>query len=653
METVSLGAVGALASFCPGPLNDREGVAARAQGAVQGTERKAPPWHKLCVIRYKIKDKRTYRVCAGLRGFCFIVFVSSFFFGVFSFFFADSSSASYYREMGLRMQRRFTLVGSLELTYERQWFGGMSQAAHTEFTESLNFGVYGFAVDPRLVNFKVSGILSSSQYSPGGSSSFRDVSINVMLLQTIPWRWLRYWEFIPSPIMLRYNRYWDTDSLTNYGVSLTFKKPQGLRGYPFFPRTVFDYDHYDFTSATGTNSTSNFYSLRSSLQGKTYNYTFLAEKLDGGVNSRDTVQLEPDYRFYDPKTGRVWDILNSLKYERINNTKSYQGQSQVSYSRPMGDSGRDLLLVGGNLNFLKFTGDGTSTSTYYASATATYQMSPSPGLFVAPYAAMGYSLQQSSDTGQETGHFERAGSTIGVELSRIFRNDSAVFMGNNQSGLVYGVSTMFSTKTRIRTSAQYSLSTTSFPDGNSSSQRFVLRASGPLRGRLSFDSLASYTMQDSSRTWVNGTGSPSLEYYCDGLTCTGYVPKYASSGDSLTAAANLYWSFGVTSVSAGGACSRTKTKDGVTETVTTSMLQASLSRPVARRTFFNVVSLWTSDSRKNETIEVRPRLVWSRGRTSVNVDYDYRRTSTLGAPTVAAHRLFVRFVRYFSRGFRL
>jgi hypothetical protein len=161
--------------------------------------------------------------------------------------------------------------------------------------------------------------------------------------------------------------------------------------------------------------------------------------------------------------------------------------------------------------------------------------------------------------------------------------------------------------------------------------------------------LASYAMQDSSRTWASGTG----EYYCDGLTCAEYVPKYASSEDFFTAGTNLYWFFGVTSVSGGGSWSRTTAKDGVNETVTSSTLQASLSRPLARRTFFSVVSLWTSDSLKNEIIEVRPRLIWSRGKTSVSVDYDYRRTSTQGAPPVAAHQLFVRFVRYFSRGFRL
>jgi hypothetical protein len=602
-------------------------------------------------------------VCAKLRGVCFIMLISSTFFGFFLLFSPDSSSAATYRELALRMQRRFTLYGSLQLSYERRWYeGASSHPAQVEVTKSLDLGVRGFVVDPRLINFDISGLIErDSRKNFGRSYTLTETRIDVMLLESLPWRLMRYWMFIPNPILLRFNRVSDTHSSTNYGITLTYRMPKqvkrhngnGGNGGGFrFPLTVFDYDHYDYTGDGGYKSSSNLYSLRSSLQGKTYDYRFLAEKLDqkgSALSSRDTVEFEPDYRFYDPETRRTWDIYNLLRYEKINDTKNYQGRSLALYRRPMGDSGRDLLTVTGDLN-LSRSSDGLARSAYNASVTAQYNMRLSKELFVAPYAAIGYTMREGEDMGQESAHYERAGSGITAELSRIFRNTSSVFIGNGQNGLEYGVSTSFATKTRISASAGYSLSSTSTPDGKVSVQRFVIGASGPLRANLSFDSRAYYTFQDKSG---DGIGSPFYIGTCTGLGCTEYLTQYASSEDSLSAAANLYWLFGANSVSAGGTWSRTTTKHISTKSITTSTLQASLSRPLTRRTFFNVYSSWTTDSQKNDWFEVLPRLVWRRGRTWVNVDYDYRRTATLGGSPVVENRFFIRFVRYFSHGFRL
>ncbi len=605
-------------------------------------------------------------MCAGLRAFCFIMISSSSIFGVYSLFFAESSSAAHYEEMELRLQKSFTIYGSLELSYERCW-SGMSQPAATEFTTSLDLGVRGFVVDPRLMNFDVSGLIErDSRENMGKSYTLTGTRIDVMLLKQLPWRLMRYRMFIPHPIMLRYNRLDNTSSYSNYGITLTYWEPSATgrarrngddEGSFRLPTTFFDYDHYDYRDDAGFKSSSNLYSLRSSLVGDVYNYNFLAERWDqkgSTVSSRDTVELRPDYRFFDRSTGRTWDIFNLLRYERIDDSRNFEGSSQTLYRRPMGDSGKDLLLVTGNLVYLRSSADGSATSTYNASVMAQYDKRLSASLLIGPYASIGYIMQNGQDTDQQnTAHFERVGSSITADLSRIFRNASDVSIGNGQNGLEYGVSTTFSTKTRISASAGYALSSTSTLNGRSSSQQFVLSASGPIRGNLSFDARAYYTMQDTSGKGDTGSTSSFLEGPCDGINCAQYVPQYASSQDSLTGAANLYWSFGANSVSAGGAWSQTTSRNSSTESITTSTLQASFSRPLSRNAFFNVFSFWTTDSKNNDTFQVFPRLVWRKGRTLVNVDYDYRRTSSNGEEPVVEQRVFIRLVRYFSRGFRL
>ncbi len=628
------------------------------------------------LIHNRRDDERRSCLRHWRGGFLRTMAVSSILVGVLVLFFADLSSAQLYNEMDLRLQKTFTFYGSLQLTYDRRWFeGGQQGPAQTEFIKSLDLGVLGFIVDPRLVNFDVSGLLARvSRKNLGDSYTLTGVRLDLILLESLPRQWLGSWMFIPNPIMLRFSRLDDTYSIMNYGITLMHRMPEEVKlaqrggnngsgngggnngngnngkgwGIPF-PLTIFDYDHYDYKDNWGLKTTSNLYSLRSSITGDVYDYRFLLEKEDRSGNpnpdyNRYTAELQPNYRFFDPRTKSAWDIFNLLRYDKINDTKNYQGHSYLFYRRPMGDSGKDLLTVTGNLNLMKTSADGAATSTYDFVGRTQYDRRLSARLLLAPFAEIGYLRESEQDTGEkEPVHYEHVGTRVEADLSRIFRNTSEVFVGTGQHGLEYGVNTMFATKTRISAAAGYSISRTSLPEGSLSLQQIVLRASGPIAGNLSFDSWAFYTMQDASE---HGDSLFESNFF-EGAHA---VPP--SSENSLHASANLYWFFKNTSVSAGGSWMQSTTRDGLAEKTTTTALQASLSQVLMRQTLLTVFSSWIRDSQKNETFEVLPRLSWTKGRTSVNVDYDYRSTSTLGAPSIAEHRLFIRLVRSFSHAFR-
>ena len=574
---------------------------------------------------------------------------------------SDTAGAESYWRRYDTLLRNYNLYGSIGLTYQKQWFE--NDETFSYFTQSYNLGLRGFVVDPRLVYFDVSGYFTKTNSSPGEDFSLLGQNMRVVLLQKLPQKWLSSWKYIPHPITLRFSHYANSAEYTNYGISLKYGKPYewtlherevrqqqeaganaeneananagasataaapkqkgtflGLN----FPVTYFDYDHYKSTSEGQTSST-NLYSVRSFMQGKVYDYRLYFEHQNvTGISplKRTLVQFEPNYRFFDPDTKRLLDIYNALRYQNIEGQKTYEVHSRVNLYRPFG---YDTLMGQGSLDYSRTSDKSSTTDVFNVTSTVSYNRVVSPRLSYMPFVAVGYGTSDTTNS-----HFERVGSNVSVDLSRVFRNTSTVFVGGSQEGLEYGAETFFMTKTRISASLGYAVSSIAQDNGRALTQRAVLNASGPIIGNLSFNTYADFTRRDDD----SDPEDPFVE-------------------DALRGAANLYWYFYRTSVTVGGSYSQVKRRNTTTDKTDVTTLSAALTRVITRNTLFTLYSLWIRDSLKNKSLEITPRLQWSLRQTAIDVEYKYRRVSLLGAPSTTDHRLTVNFIRYFSANFRM
>jgi hypothetical protein len=577
---------------------------------------------------------------------------------------ARESSADSYRDRYNTLVRRYTLYGAVGLSYERDW--GDNRGATHLFTQSYSLGFRGFVVDPRLVYFDVAGTFSKSTGNEGQHFSLLGQSLNVTFLQVLPHKWWKYWYVIPNPINVRFLHYSDSVDYTQYGITLRLAKPSELRalesieeseaanaqsqaqaemenneispnmekkkksggaGFPF-PITYFDYDHYD-TGSSGSKTVSDYYSLRSQLLGKVYDYQLLVEHMDQRGDAkltRTTVEFQPNYMFYDQDTRKLLEIQNLFRYQKIDELKTFEVHSRVNLNKPMG---ADSLFAQGAVDYSHTSAPGVATTTYDASTTATYQKVVSPRLTYSPFVSVGFFKGDDAEGTGTTTHFERAGSGVEYDISKIFRNTSNAFVGTTDNGFEYGAETVFSTKTRISTALGYAFSSLFPEEGRTMTHRLSFSASGPIVSTLSFNTYAYFTKRDVSHT------------------------DNAFSDETILYSANLYWFWGRTSASLGGNYSQVTTRNGDKERSYASGIQATLSRVLTRRTFLTVYSLWTQDSLKNKSLEVRPRLRWSTRQTSVEAEYAYRRFSILGSPETTEHRFWISFIRYFSVNLRI
>jgi hypothetical protein len=600
-----------------------------------------------------------------------------------SLFSGTAAAESYWRGYQ-NLQKNYNLYGTIGLTYQREWMTG--EKATTTFTQSYDLGLRGYIWDPRLVYFDVSGYFTRSSNDPGENFTILGQNVRLTLLQQLPQKWQSKWMYIPNPIVLRFSHYSNSADYTNFGISLVYRKPtellvheqqvqqqqqksqggnRGNRGnsennedlngdYDLnaggpastntnnnaqlakpksflglkFPTTYFDYDYYT-TKTDGESTTTHLYSLRSFMQGEVYDYRFTFEHEDtsGSVYGlkRTLLQLEPNYHFRDPKTQRTLDILNTLRYQSIDEQKTYEVHSRANLYQPFGN---DLLAGSGSLDYVRTSNNGETNDSFNASTTVSYNRVVSPRLSYQPFVTLLYGTGN-NDAGDNTyTHAERVGSSVAADLSSVFRNNSSVFIGNASSGFEYGAETVFSTKTRVSASLGYSYSNLAPENGRLSTHRVFLNASAPIVTNISFNSYADYTRTDNSD------------------------PANASVQDTLRGGANINLYFYRTSVTLGGSYAKVKSRNGTESQTDVTTLSATLSRVIARNAMFSFYGLWIRDSLKNKTLELTPRLSWFLRQTALEVEYKYRRFSLLGAADTTDHRLTISLTRAFSRNFR-
>ncbi|MFA5353251.1 MAG: hypothetical protein WC291_03400 [Thermodesulfovibrionales bacterium] len=519
--------------------------------------------------------------------------------------------------------KRYILYGTVDLTYEREWGNDRPEATQI-FTQDYELGVRGFVVDPRLVSFDVAGMFNQSTVTDRSSLTLKGFRANATFLQQLPQAGGKVLKYLPHPIQLRLTDYTGSYSYKNYGVSLWYtfpdeflfykKKDVGSNKNFHVPRLYFDYDKYTYENR-GARVSTDFYSLRAAMNGEHYDYRFLyeLEKGSGDIQiKRQSIEFLPVYRFFDEKTRRSLDIFNSLRFDKINDTKYTNILVLPRLYMPMG---KDTAQLVGNFNYSSISASKDSTESYGTSVAASYGKVFSPRLTNTVTAAAGFGKSDKDYTS-----FARLNDTALADISRTLAVSGSVALGQSDKGTEYGAEGYIYTKTLVRTMAGYSFTSLPQDDSREVAHRFYLTATGPLLKTASFDVTAQYIVRD-----VSDTISPFRD-------------------DLLYTSANLYWYFWKTSFTMGGSYSYTLSRTDHRSSNSFTSLYANASRYLTPRTYLNLYTTWQQDNNDVKRFEFRPGLIWRRGLTYLDLEYDYRWTSSSDEPS-EDHRLVVHFVR--------
>ena len=613
------------------------------------------------------------------------------------------------------VDNRYSLIGSLELSYDRRWSqsGAGAAPATNDFRQSLQLDNYGYVLDPQLLTYNLSGLVSRDSGNGSENATLLGESLGLTLFRTLPNKLQKNSDYIPHPVWLRFSHDANPSfETTNYGISFMHSvspkqrflvteevsKPKGEdadlyeegpsqtskivekeRDFPV-PRTFFDYDHYD-QNFQGSRTVNNIISLRSSLTGTFYDYQFLYTKQNqtgSQVLNRSLVQLIPIYQFYDEQTRRRIEIRNLISYEEGDQGNITQLNNGLNWTRPIGT---DELSLRSDLGYFNSSSAGQTLTNSSASVSGTYTQHISPRLTNSTHLLASLTKNDTNEkfasyTKNTTidNHSERLSDTVSVDISRIFMGVASAFVGNSSQGPEYGAAVTLSTKTRINTSLSYSYSLSSVQNLVStnltqqttpyltqqilneriSKHSVNLRSSGPLLNNLSFQAGAEATIAD--------------------------VPVVAgtATAESLTVSGNFLWQVLKTSMTLGGNYTQmNKAASAIYSTTlnatndlnqpqvllrsdsstSSTSLYATLSRTLPMNMLFNFYSTWTRtsdtgmlNSDSTTRVEIRPTLRWARGLSTVYAEYSYAST-TGGGATNTDNRFFVRLVRNFSTFF--
>lgn len=553
------------------------------------------------------------------------------FFG--SFFLLSFSIEDSFAQMARRTSpKRHLLYGSIELTYEQKWTE--DNPAFKEFGQRYKLGIKSFIIDPRLININASAILADSTTNFGDDSSLKGINLNINLLETTPRKWRGVRRFIPGPITLRYSNFSSSYDLTHYGVSLIYSLPQiskkasdkGAKkngkqnGGISLPTLYFDYDNNDYETKDNKYTTDS-YSMRAVLNKKNSSHTLQYEHFDqeGTVNyGRETLMLRSNYRFFDEETRKKTDIALYLKMENIDDRDQIFFNGDLKWRKPFD---KDTLYLQAGVDYSRSSWLEDTKEGYTASASGSYTKIFSPRTVNTTSLSLAYGEKDDSAI-----HSELLSNNIRVDLSRLFRSTSDVFIGNTEKGVEGGLTAFLATKTRVSVSSGYSFNALSHEDEERLSHKFTVSASGPLRYNMNFSTSASYTMRD-----VTDSLGPYTENILGGYT-------------------NLFWRLPKTVISFNGNYSQT-IKNNDEERLLS--LSNRISRFITRRTLFNVYTSWTRVesnelNKDRATFEVRPILRWRYRELSLDAEYNYRDTET-ETSSLIEHRFLLRVVRRFSK----
>lgn len=618
------------------------------------------------------------------------------------------SADSYSDNLG----RRYSLTGSLELSYDRRSSQGVASG---DFRQLLLLDHRGFVADPQLLTYEISGRVSHDAGKGSENTTVVGTDLGLTLFRSLPRGLQKGSDYIPHPIWLRYSR--ESDNLsdyTSYGLSFSHSvsqkqrflewedapkpggdtaktdekspKPDGKStktesedadlyedgpartmkivekdSFPF-PVTFFDYDHVDQKSQ-GSHTVNDTLSLRSSLTGKSYDYRFLYENQNqtgSQVLQRSLLQFEPIYRFYNEETKRQIDIRNILRYEEYNRAQNIELGSNFNWSRPIG---KDELSVRSELDYSSSSAARLTEANYNATASANYKKFISPRLTNSTSLLTSFKKRDSVDTSASIArsnvlddHSERLLDTVTADISQLYSGVASAYVGNGVQGTEYGTSATLSTKTRITTflSYSYNLSAPQMP----ASSNLVLQSSlSPLQQSSQNPPTQNSSGRMSKNEVTVGASGPllnNLAFQTRADFALSEVPVVGgkSTEEAETLSGNLLWRLPKTAMTLGGNYSQMKKADSASSSTS---LFSTITRVLPMRMLFNFYSTWTkTDSNStgagsNQTTRLELRPTLRWTRGLTTVDTEYSYTrSTGGGDTSVDQRFFARLVRKFS-----
>lgn len=557
------------------------------------------------------------------------------------------------RRSGLFYDRDFTLNGNVTLSYETSW--GSKSEPTNRFTHSLDLGLNGFVIDPRLMTFTVGGIFAQSMASNKDTYTIEGFSTVVRFLNERPR--LGILRFFPQPIELRYA--YSTDSMyqsQRYGISMQYrpekkKSPyvqdftvrnnnqntgndnqnKGQREkYLLFPLTslphfFFDYNRYERSSEKYSNTYDRL-SLRAVAHSKHAEY-FAEYRYDKNSDSNFSsktqyLELRTNLSYYWKETSSRLESYNTFFVQDTGQEKTVSFYDHTSWVKNFGINLRDSFMVNGGGRY--FARD--NKADYALNLDAGYNKFFSERFINHTAAGVSY-----TGTENDTLVAETVSNSFQYNLSRGITFTNGVRVGRGHEGAFYDFSIGLQVRSIISINPGYAFAYSELEGTRRTSHSFSLNLSGPLLRGMTFYSQNYYIITDDSSV----------------------TAPFKEKRLSLTA--NALWRISRYNISLGASYLDTTVGGldqgiahggGVKTTFTT--ISANVSTYLSRRLALNVNAYYQKMNRGPYRAFISPLLNWQWRRVTLIAQY----TMNINGNSQTDHRLSLRVTRQLDGSLR-
>jgi hypothetical protein len=586
----------------------------------------------------------------------------------------------------------FVFSGDVSLFYDRSW--GEDRESTDSFTYSLNLGLDGFVIDPRIMRFIVKGNFAHTFNSPRDDISVTGIATRVTLLNERPRHGIL--RYAPSPIELRYAYYdYDTSTEQNYGISLEYvfaRKSSPLALYArdaYFNQNNLNYNQKNLNFNQNNlnnnqnnlnnnqNNLNNQYNLnnnqnirrkaliqkqkrRFSLPNIFFDFDRHEYETRNSENTQDRLSLRAEawsrhgeyfgeYRYYDNsgsnqdyKTEEL-ELQANFFYRWKQAFATLESYNTLNIFDDRGDNGVSFIdrttwikYLGKNLkDTLTISGGGLynkrdERDEYLLNLNCAYNRHVSERFLNYTSASTSY-----GELDDDTVHREEIKNLLHYRISDRLTLSNEVQLGNTEEGIFYGLNIGLNTYKRISISPSYDYRYYELDDGSQDIHTFRLDFSGPIWRRMTFYSQNYYRIEDVDRR------------------------KEEFKEKTLHLRANILWRFSRYSVSLGASYRDIKLSDksiiGVgsqDKDTTLTTIHATMSTYLSRRLFLYIYSYYQKEKDGIALFTFSPQLTWQWRLLRATVQYTLKITNPEERSSTTDHRLFIRTTRQIQSVFK-
>ncbi len=556
-------------------------------------------------------------------------------------------SYAQYRSHYASYLKRFSLSGTVRLTYRREWYSTGDKLS--EFTHNYTLTHRGFVIDPRLISYDVEGSFSQNINDPGDNINFYGISTAIRFLSQRPRRgWLR---LVPQPIFLRYS-YNKSDffSQTQYGLSFSYKRDEKIRffykgkvisiqkkrlfffgngenrndkrGFTLpFPTFYFDFNKLIFKTEENK-SDNNHISLRAVTSNKSSHFmmSFNYNKYKTDIESTSDSHFEFDSDFdLLRKRDKSLTMANRLDYNKFEDRKLFSIVNVTSYTHKFGKKLRDYVKLQIAPRYLNRDPDGDNYGVIW---TGSYYKEFSPSLNNTLSASVDYEKDEQRDY-----HIETIANVIRYRISKKVHLSHTVSVGHDVTSNSYGTSIGIGLNIRYPMYFDYSYDHRAPYAGKRDIHRFTYTINGNFLRRFRFTSRNDYTI-------VKQKGDEPYEEKTLNLNL-----------DVVTKLGRYNVGFGGTHYRIENTTIERRIKNNVTS------LRLNLNTRPFRRANLYVSIIYSFNNHNDRTLSFAPTLTWYIRRVTFSAEYSYDKIMSDNSDRVH-QRIYIRLTRSFYRSFR-